>query len=196
MWRIDTGSPAGRAISWRRNGGRRSHSFATAPFSRVLDVARWVRDELEALGVTSFPKTSGASGLHVYIPLPPRTPYKAGMLFCQIVGELVAKKHPRAATVERTVNKRDPTTIYVDCLQNIEGKTLACAYSARASAYGGASTPLTWREVDDGVDPKDFTIRTLPARVRQVGDLWAALRAAPGVDLQAALERVPARHGR
>ena len=167
-----------------------------APFSRVLDVARWVRDELEALGVTSFPKTSGASGLHVYIPLPPRTPYKAGMLFCQIVGELVAKKHPRAATVERTVNKRDPTTIYVDCLQNIEGKTLACAYSARASAYGGASTPLTWREVDAGVDPKDFTIRTLPARVRQVGDLWEGLRAAPGVDLQAALERVHARHGR
>jgi bifunctional non-homologous end joining protein LigD len=167
-----------------------------APFSRVLDVARWVRDELEALGVTSFPKTSGASGLHVYIPLPPRTPYKAGMLFCQIVGELVATKHPRVATVERTVNKRDPTTIYVDCLQNIEGKTLACAYSARASAYGGASTPLTWREVDDGVDPKDFTIRTLPARVRQVGDLWEGLRTAPGIDLQAALERVPARHGR
>jgi bifunctional non-homologous end joining protein LigD len=167
-----------------------------APFPRVLDVARWVRDELEALGVASFPKTSGASGLHVYVPLRPGTPYKAGMLFCQIVGELVAKKHPRDATVERTVGKRDPTTVYVDCLQNIEGKTLACAYSARASTYGGASTPLTWREVDAGVDPTDFTIRTLPARVRQVGDLWEGLRTAPGTDLQTALERVPARHGR
>jgi bifunctional non-homologous end joining protein LigD len=167
-----------------------------APFSRVLDVARWVRDELEALGVASFPKTSGASGLHVYVPLRPGTPYKAGMLFCQIVGELVAKKHPREATVERTVGKRDPTTVYVDCLQNIEGKTLACAYSARASTYGGASTPLAWREVDAGVDPTDFTLRTLPARVRQVGDLWEGLRTAPGIDLQAALERVPARHGR
>jgi bifunctional non-homologous end joining protein LigD len=167
-----------------------------ATFARVLDVARWVRDELEGLGVTSFPKTSGASGLHVYIPLPPRTPYKAGMLFCQIVGELVAKKHPREATVERTVGKRDPTTIYVDCLQNIEGKTLACAYSARASDYAGASTPLTWDEVDAGVDPRDFTIRTLPARVRAVGDLWEALRTAPGIDLSAALERVHSRHGR
>jgi bifunctional non-homologous end joining protein LigD len=166
-----------------------------APFSRVLDVARWVRDELEALGVTTYPKTSGASGLHIYVPLPPRTPYKAGMLFCQIIGELVSKKHPAEATVERMVNRRDSTSVYVDCLQNIEGKTLACAYSARASAYGGASTPLTWAEVDAGVDPKAFTIRTLPTRVRQVGDLWEGLRTSPGIDLSAALERVHARHG-
>jgi len=167
-----------------------------APFARVLDVARWVRDELEELGVAAYPKTSGASGLHVYLPLPSRTPYKAGMLFCQIVGELVAKKHPKEATVERIVNRRDPTQVYVDCLQNIEGKTLACAYSARASAYGGASTPLLWAEVDAGIDPTDFTMRTLPARVRQVGDLWEALRTSKGVDLAAALERVHARHGR
>ncbi|HVU50895.1 MAG TPA: DNA ligase D [Polyangia bacterium] len=167
-----------------------------APFSRVLDVARWVRDELEGLGVTATPKTSGASGLHVYIPLPPRTPYKAGMLFCQIVGELVAKKHPKEATVERMVGRRDATQVYVDCLQNIEGKTLACAYSARGSAFAGASTPLTWAEVDAGVAPADFTIRTLPARVRERGDLWEPLRASPGIDLQAALDRVQARHGR
>jgi bifunctional non-homologous end joining protein LigD len=167
-----------------------------APFSRVLDVARWVRDELEALGVTGHPKTSGSSGLHIYLPLPAGTPYKAGMLFCQIVGELVAKKHPKEATVERMVGRRDTTHVYVDCLQNIEGKTLACAYSARGSEYGGASAPLTWAEVDAGVDPADYTIRSLPARVREVGDLWEGLRASPGIDLQAALERVHARHGR
>jgi bifunctional non-homologous end joining protein LigD len=167
-----------------------------APFSRVLDVARWVHDELEGLGVTGYPKTSGASGLHVYIPLPPRTPYKAGMLFCQIVGELVAKKHPKDATVERMVGRRDDTHVYVDCLQNIEGKTLACAYSARGSAFAGASTPLTWAEVDAGVDPADFTIRTLPARVRDRGDLWEPLRTSPGIDLQDALARVQSRHGR
>jgi bifunctional non-homologous end joining protein LigD len=166
-----------------------------ATFERVLDIARWVRDELEALGVRSWPKTSGASGLHIYIPMPPRTPYEAGRLFCQIVGEIVARKHPREATVERVVGRRDPTTVYVDCLQNIEGKTLACAYSARGSAFAGASAPLTWDEVDAGVDPRDFTIRTLPGRVREVGDLWEGLRTAPGVDLSAALERVHARHG-
>ena len=71
----------------------------------------------------------------------------------------------------------------MDHLQNIEGKSLACAYSARASEYAGASTPLTWKEVDDGVDRRDFTIRTLPERLAKVGDVWAPLMTATGVDL-------------
>jgi len=115
------------------------------------------------------------------------------MLFCQIVASLVVHKHPEAATVERTVNKRDPRTVYIDCLQNIPGKTLACAYSARASAYAGASTPLRWEELDDRLDPGDFTIRSLPARLSEVGDLWAGLRRARGIDLAAALERAQRR---
>jgi bifunctional non-homologous end joining protein LigD len=166
-----------------------------APFSRVRDVARWVHDELEALGLPSFLKTSGSSGLHIYLPLPPGTPFEAGMLFCQIIASIVAGQHPEAATVERAVKKRDPKTIYVDTLQNVEGKTLACAYSARASDYAGASTPLAWNELDDRLDPRAFTIQTLPARLAEVGDLWAPLGASPGIDLEAALERVRTRHG-
>jgi bifunctional non-homologous end joining protein LigD len=166
-----------------------------APFSRVRDVARWVHDELEALELPSFLKTSGSSGLHIYLPLPPDTPFEAGMLFCQIIASIVAGQHPEAATVERTVKKRDPKTIYVDTLQNVEGKTLACAYSARASAYAGASTPLAWRELDDRLDPRAFTIVTLPGRLAEVGDLWAPLEQSPGIDLEAALERVRSRHG-
>jgi bifunctional non-homologous end joining protein LigD len=152
-------------------------------FARILDTARWVRDELETLGVRGFPKTSGADGLHIYIPLEPGTPYEAGMIFCQIVATIVAQKHPKVATVERKVRARGQT-VYVDYLQNIEGKTLACAYSARASEYAGASTPLTWKEVDEGVDPRDFTIRTLPDRLEKVGDLWAGLRKAKGTNLR------------
>ena len=105
-----------------------------APFSRVLDVARWVRDELATLGATGYPKTSGADGLHIFIPLPPGTPYEAGLIYCQIVATMVAAKHPKVATVERAVRARGTDMVYVDYLQNIEGKTLACAYSARASA--------------------------------------------------------------
>jgi bifunctional non-homologous end joining protein LigD len=116
------------------------------------------------------------------------------MLFCQIVASFVVHKHPEAATVERTVSKRDPKTVYIDCLQNISGKTLACAYSARASAFAGASTPLGWDELDDRLDPRAFTIKTLPPRLEEVGDLWAGLREAPGIDLGAALERAQARH--
>jgi bifunctional non-homologous end joining protein LigD len=155
------------------------------PFTQVLDVARWVRDELKTLGAVGFPKTSGAEGLHIYIPLKPGTPYEAGMLFCQIVATVVAQKHPKQATVERMVKNRGKH-VYVDFLQNIPGKTLATAYSARASEYAGVSTPLTWKEVDEGVDREAFTIRTMPARLKEVGDLWAGLRKSKGVDLSRA----------
>jgi bifunctional non-homologous end joining protein LigD len=155
---------------------------AGAKFERVLDVARFIRDELEALGAIGVPKTSGADGLHIYIPLPPKTPYEAGLLYCQIVATIVAQKHSRVATVERSVSARG-SRVYVDYLQNILGKTLATAYSARASAYAGASAPLTWQEIDGGVKREDFTIQTMPARVEKVGDLWAALRRSKGVDL-------------
>jgi len=150
-------------------------------FGRVLDVARWIRDELQSLGATGVPKTSGADGLHIYVPLPPDTPYEAGLLFCQIVATVVADKHPKEATIERAVRTRGKR-VYVDYLQNILGKTLATAYSARASDYAGVSTPLTWEEIDQGVVREDFTIETVPARLRAVGDLWAALRRAKGVD--------------
>ncbi len=151
-------------------------------FARVLDVARWIRDELSALGVEGVPKTSGADGLHVYVPLPPDTPYDAGLLFCQIIATVVANKHPKVATVERSVKSRGKT-VYVDYLQNIMGKTIATAYSARASEYAGVSTPLSWKEVDAGVRREAFTIETVPARLREVGDLWRALRESKGVDL-------------
>jgi bifunctional non-homologous end joining protein LigD len=163
------------------------------PFACVLDVARAIHDELERLGVPSVPKTSGADGLHVYIPLAPRTTYESGRIFCEIVATLVARRHPRLATVERSVHARG-ARVYVDYLQNIRGKTLATAGSARASAWAGDSTPLTWKEVHAGVDREAFTLRTAPARFRRVGDLWAALRASPGADLRAALDAARARH--
>jgi bifunctional non-homologous end joining protein LigD len=152
------------------------------PFARVLDVARWIHDELDEIGVAGFPKTSGADGVHIYIPLPPATSYEAGLLFCQIVATVVAEKHPAVATVERKVKARGQT-VYVDYLQNIRGKTLASAYSARASDYAGVSAPLTWREVEVGVRREDFTIQTMPDRLRAVGDLWKAMRTAKGADL-------------
>ncbi len=115
--------------------------------------------------------------------------YEAGMIFCQILATLVASRHPEVATVERMVKKRPPATVYIDYLQNIYGKTLACAYSARASSFAGVSTPLTWTEVREGVKsglaPADFTIRTIFSRLAQVGDLWAGLREAEPADLEA-----------
>lgn len=161
-----------------------------ATFAQILDVARLVEEELDRVKVQGFPKTSGSEGLHIYIPLPPGTPYEAGMLFCQIIATMVAAKHPKVATVERMVKRRKDGTIYVDYLQNIEGKTLACAYSARGSAFAGVSTPLTWKEVHDRPTPQDFTIDTIAARIAKAGDLWAKMRAHRGTDLLAAIGKL------
>jgi bifunctional non-homologous end joining protein LigD len=159
------------------------------PFARVLDVARWVKDELDRLKIPAVAKTSGASGLHIYIKLPKRTSYATGQLLCHLVATLVSSAHPKVATIERMVKKRPAGTVYVDYLQNILGKSLASAYSARASDFAGVSTPLTWAEVSKGVDPRDFTIRTVLARLRDTGDLWAPVRTGKAVDLKAILGR-------
>ena len=162
------------------------------PFARVLDVARWIRDELASLRVQAVPKTSGSSGLHIYVPLPPERSYESGMLFCQIVATVIAARHPRVATVERTVRARPKGTVYVDFLQNIMGKTLATAYSARASTFAGVSTPLRWEELDEDINPQDFTITTAPARFRETGDLWARLRTKKTADLEAVFRKYEA----
>jgi bifunctional non-homologous end joining protein LigD len=160
-----------------------------ATFANVLDVARWCKDEMDRLGIPGVPKTSGSSGLHIYVPLPKKTTYETGQMICQIVATIVATKHPKVATVERMVRRRPRGTVYVDYLQNILGKTIATAYSARASDYAGVSTPLTWDEVAAGVDPRDFTIRTALDRFRSRGDLWAALRTTKPVDIQRLVRR-------
>jgi bifunctional non-homologous end joining protein LigD len=155
-----------------------------ASFARVCSVALWIRDELARLKVPNCVKTSGSDGMHVFVPLPKGTPYEAGLLFAELIATLVAERHPREATVERSVRARG-SKVYVDYLQNIQGKTLACAYSARASAYAGVSAPLSWQEIERGVKREDFTILTMPERIARVGDLWKPLRESKGVNLDA-----------
>jgi bifunctional non-homologous end joining protein LigD len=158
------------------------------PFARVLDVARWVRDQLVRLEAPAFAKTSGSGGMHVYVPMPPQTPYDAGLIYAQIVATMVANAHPKHATVERSVAARGQR-VYVDYLQNIRGKTLASAYSARANDFAGVSTPLSWDEVDDGgFSPQDFTVVNFGERLASVGDLWAGLFKSKGADLRAVIK--------
>ena len=152
------------------------------PYRRVLDVARWVRDALVSVKATGFAKTSGAGGLHVYVRMPPRTTFESGLLFAQLVATMVAERHPKEATIERSVKARG-RRIYVDYMQNAVGKTLASAYSARASEFAGVSTPLTWDEVDEGVSPRDFTVANFDQRITSAGDPWAALRRSKGTKL-------------
>jgi bifunctional non-homologous end joining protein LigD len=154
------------------------------PFSTVIEVARTVKAVLDEYDIPGFPKTSGASGLHIYVPLPKGTTYETGQLVCHLVATAVVERQPKIATIERTVKRRPRGTVYVDYLQNILGKTLATAYSVRASDYAGVSTPLEWDEVTARLDPRRFTIRTALARFRRVGDLWANLRRATPANLK------------
>jgi len=159
------------------------------PFTQVRDVARWVHEALVMLDVPAALKTSGSSGLHIHIPLAAGTSYQSGQLLCQVVATAVASQHPNVATVERAVARRG-RTVYVDYLQNIEGKTLACAYSARASQFAGVSTPLHWSELDEDVRPEDFTLENAIARFVSVGDLWNPVLQGPPADLHAVLDRL------
>ena len=161
-----------------------------ASFKQVLDTARAVKEELDRFGIPAVPKTSGSTGLHIYIPLPPKTTYDTGQLLCQIVATIVSTKYPKFATVERFVKRRPRGTVYVDYLQNILGKTIATAYSARASDFAGVSTPLTWDEVEEGVNPKDFTLRTYRERFRSAGDLWKPLRTMKPVNIEKVLAKI------
>jgi bifunctional non-homologous end joining protein LigD len=145
-----------------------------AKFDRVVEVATWVKEELDRIGLHGALKTSGATGLHVFLPLPPRTSNESALLIAQIVATRVAQAHPKEATVERGVAARPKSTVYVDYLQNVLGKSVAAAYAVRARAGATVSTPLEWSELTPKLNPADFTIETVGARFARTGDLWAA----------------------
>jgi len=145
-----------------------------APFKRVVEVARWAKEAMDSLGLHGAIKTSGSTGLHIYMPLPPKTPNEAATLVAQIVATRVSEEHPKEATIERWVRSRNAAAVYVDYLQNIIGKTVAGAYSARANPDAMVSTPLEWDELTDDLDPREFTIETAPGRFSEVGDVWSA----------------------
>jgi bifunctional non-homologous end joining protein LigD len=145
-----------------------------ARFSRVVAIARQVKSVLDDLKLYGALKTSGSSGLHVYIPLAPRTPLDAALVAAEIVARKVVDRDPKFATIERSVGARKATAVYVDYLQNILGKTVAGAYAVRARPGATVSAPLRWDELDDDLDPRDFTIKTIPKRLSTVRDIWGA----------------------
>lgn len=144
-----------------------------APFSRVVEVAKLVHEELDAVELTAVAKTSGSSGMHIVIPLRPGVSDETAVLAAQLIATRVAARAPGIATIERSVSARPAGAVYVDYLQNIRAKTVAAAYAVRARPGATVSTPLEWKEVDKALDPRDFTIETVPDRLRRRGDIWA-----------------------
>ncbi|HEY8833381.1 MAG TPA: DNA ligase D [Gemmatimonadaceae bacterium] len=144
-----------------------------ANFDRVIQVARWTKEVIDGFGLNAAIKTSGSTGLHIYLPLPPRTPNDAATIVAQMIATKVAGAHPKEATIERAVKARGAATVYVDYLQNIQGKTVASAYSVRAKPGATVSTPLEWTELTDDLDLRAFNLANAAERFEEVGDVWA-----------------------
>ena len=143
-----------------------------ANFQRVVQVARWAKEVIDGFGLHAALKTSGSEGLHIYLPLPPRTPNEAATLVAQVIATKVASAHPKEATIERMVKARGAAMVYVDYLQNIQGKTVAGPYCVRAKPGATVSTPLRWSELTDDLDPRDFNVGNAADRFEKIGDMW------------------------
>jgi bifunctional non-homologous end joining protein LigD len=143
-----------------------------ASFARVVQIARWSKEVIDGFGLHAAIKTSGSTGLHIYLPLPPKTPNEAATLVAQMIATKVAAAHPKEATIERKVKARGAATVYVDYLQNIRGKTVAGPYCVRAKPGATVSTPLKWTELTDDLDPRDFHLGNAAERFEKIGDIW------------------------
>ena len=142
------------------------------PFSQVAALAREVTRIAEASGLTVALKTSGASGIHVVLPLPPRTSYETSAALALRLAEAVVAANPERATLERGVKARPKGSIYVDAQQNARGKSMAAPYSVRAKPAATVSAPLRARELTGRLRIGTFTVKSMPARLARTGDLW------------------------
>lgn len=155
-------------------------------FDDVVDVALTLKEVLDKGKITGYCKTSGASGMHVYIPCNKKYDYNEIREFARIIASLVNEKLPKLTTLERSLSKRKNNQVYVDFLQNSKGQTLASVYSVRPKPGATVSAPLEWKEVKHGLLPSDFTIKNAPKRFQKKGDLFNGVLG-KGIDLSKAL---------
>ena len=144
---------------------------------QILDVAQVAREVLEDHGLIAWPKTSGSRGFHIYARIAPQWPFKQVRLAAETVAREVERRAPELATSRWW--KEDRQGVFVDFNQNAKDRTVASAYSVRATPDARVSTPLTWDEVP-GCRPELFTIATVPARFAELGDPWAAMEDTTG----------------
>src|SRR6266850_526103 len=144
-----------------------------APWQNVLQVALLTKEVCDEVGLNAFPKTSGSSGIHIYLPLKPTNEYERVAEFSRLLASEVASRAPKIATVERTIAKRKREQVYVDWMQNARGKSLASVFTARAKPKATVSMPLTWKQIEQGVKISDFTVKNVPALLKKNGNAWS-----------------------
>jgi bifunctional non-homologous end joining protein LigD len=142
-------------------------------FAIVIKVARLIFSTLQELGFTAFAKTSGATGIHICLPVEPRYSYEQARMFVQAVASVVDRKERGLITSERSVRKRASGTVYVDDHQNSRGQSLASVYSVRAFRHAPVSAPLKINELVPALQPAKWNLKSMADRLKEAGDLWA-----------------------
>lgn len=141
------------------------------PFAKVTETAIGVREVLGGLDIEGFCKTSGASGIHIYIPMGGLYTYEQVRDFAQILAEKIYQKLPNITSLERSPEKRQGK-VYIDVFQNAKGQTLACPYCVRPRPMAPVSTPLAWEELNSRMKPTNFTIKNMLQRLEKKEDLF------------------------
>lgn len=157
-------------------------------FEEVIETALVVKSILDKAGAECYIKTSGSSGMHIYIPLGARYDYEQGKNFAHIIAQLANAELPDLTSIERSPKAR-PKSIYLDYLQNRKGQTLASVYGVRPKSGATVSTPLEWKEVKKGLHPSQFTIKTILPRIKKKGDLFKGILG-KGIDMEKCISRL------
>ncbi|MGN6180842.1 MAG: DNA ligase D [Mucilaginibacter sp.] len=156
-------------------------------FEQVIEAAQEVRKVLDAIDVPSYPKTSGSTGIHIYIPLHAKYTYDQSQMFARLIVNIVHKQIPDYTSLERMVAKRNGK-MYLDFLQNRPGATIAGPYSLRPKVGATVSMPLSWDEVKPGLTMRDFTIFNSIDRLKETGDLFKGVLG-KGIDLEKTIKK-------
>ena len=144
-------------------------------FERVLETALVVRDALDSLKITSYAKTTGSRGIHVYVPIERGPLQKQVWTFAKALSHELLNRNPKLITAEYRVAHRPKNHVLVDYNQNAWNRTLASVYSVRPKPAATVSTPVTWKEIERGFRMEDFTMKTVLPRFKKLGDLWKPL---------------------
>ena len=157
-------------------------------FEQVITTAQVVKQILDAIDVPCYPKTSGSTGMHIYIPLGAKYDYEDSKEFGRVIAKLVHAELPEFTSIERKTFDRKGK-MYIDFLQNRPQATVSAPYSLRPKPGATVSMPLHWEEVKHGLQMKDFTIHNAVARVREVGDIFKPVMG-KGISIEKALKKV------
>jgi bifunctional non-homologous end joining protein LigD len=159
-------------------------------FDQVVEAAKAVKEVLDMAGAKAFCKTSGSTGLHIYVPMGAKYTYEQVNAFAQIIATRAQELVPDFTSLERSIKKRGPN-IYMDYMQNNIAQTVAAPYSLRPKPHATASAPLDWKEVRKGLDMQRFNIKTMIKRLAAKGDLFRPVLGR-GINMEACLKRLGA----